>query len=135
MTGPSYMPDQKKEKKERKYSPYFLKSISFKRVMIQGVPKIFRLIFHTLAHLDQSVWLVSPLGPFFDLAIIYETSMPNYFIPTQKKPTKSFVVGRMKRKASSLWWGYSYTLRDREHHMRNLFYFEKKTLENLQMQS
>ena len=66
---------EKKKKERNKDSPYFqIKGIHPKEKVswFKGVPKIFRTRtlwkFHTLACVDQSVWLASPWGLVFDLA-------------------------------------------------------------------
>ena len=66
-----------KKKKKRKDSPLSKKKEKEREGAYKGVhtPSIKKI--HTLAHLDQGLWLVSPLNPVFDLIKIWEASMPS----------------------------------------------------------
>ena len=94
--------EKKKKKKEReKDSPYF---------QIKGI---------------HSVWLPSPWGPVFDLAK-YVMQVCLNFIPTQNSTQKA-ISGRIwKRRQNTKCLGeVSYTLSNRENHLRYLHLFCK----------
>ena len=59
---------------------------------------------HTLAHLNQGVWLVSSSGSVFDLTIYVMQVCPPSYLP--KAPLKSLSGRIWKRRATSkcLWW-------------------------------
>jgi hypothetical protein len=82
--------------------------------------------FHTLARLDQSVWLVFPWGPVFDLAK-YVTQVYPTFVPTQNSTQKPLVVGYEKRNAKYQMplVRFHTHLSNRVNHLRNLNLFHK----------
>jgi hypothetical protein len=93
---------RKKEKKEIKIAHTFKSEALIQKERdswFKGIPKIFRIgtlrKFHTLARLDQSVWLASPCGLVFDLAK-YVMQVCSTFIPTQNSTQKHLVGGYEK---------------------------------------
>ena len=58
---------------------------------------------HTLAHLNQSIWLVSPCGSVFDLAIYVIQVCPPLYLP--KTPLISLSGRIWKATLQCLWWG------------------------------
>ena len=77
---------QKKGRK-RKYSPY-QKHYKGKRIHIKEFHPPSTKNIHTPAHLDQGLWLVSPLHPVFDLAK-YEKQVCQYILHTYRSTKKS----------------------------------------------
>ena len=81
--------------------------------------------FHTLARLDQSVWLASPWGSVFNLAKYVMQVCPT-FIPTQNTTQKPLVVGYEKKaKFKCLWWGIIHLEWSRESFEELTFIFAK----------
>ena len=72
-----YIPYQKYYKGERNHIKEFRPPSTKKKIYI-----------HTLAHLDQGLWLVSPLDPVFDLAK-YEKQACHYILHTYRSTKKS----------------------------------------------
>ena len=94
---------QKKGRK-RKYSPY-QKYYKEERNHIKEFHPPSTKNIHTLAHLDQGLWLVSPLDPVFDLAKCEKRVAFTSSIPTD--PPKRAIRSRMKkqRHIKRPWWG------------------------------
>ena len=84
----------KKKERKRKYSPYKGERIHIKEFHPPSTKNI-----HTLALLDQGLWLVSPLDPVFDLAK-YEKQVCHYILHTYRSTKKEpLEVGWKKPKA------------------------------------
>ena len=94
---------QKKERK-RKYSPY-QKYYKGERNHIKEFHPPSTKNIHTLTHLDQGLWLVSPLDPAFDLAKCEKQVAFISSIPTN--PPKRAIRRRMEkeRRIKRPWWG------------------------------
>jgi hypothetical protein len=84
-------------------------------------------LFHTLAHLDQSVRLASPCGSVFDLAKYVMQVCPLSYQP--KTPLKALVVGYEKRAKiqKCLWWGIIHIERSSEWFEELTFLLQKIT--------
>ena len=69
---------------------------------------------HTLAHLDQGLWLVSPLDPVFDLAKCEKRVALTSSLPTD--PPKRAIRSRMEkqRHIKRPWWGMKQIWASRE---------------------
>ena len=82
---------------------------------------------HTLAHLDQGLWLVSPMDPVFDLAK-YEKQVCLRILHTYSS-TKTAIRDRLRKKGriKSLR-EELYTLSDPRDHPRNFINFFQKIL-------
>ena len=80
---------------------------------------------HTLAHLNQSLWLVSPLDPVFDLTK-YEKQVCLQILHTYSS-TKIAIRDRLRKKGTIKSLGKeSYTLSNpRDHPMNFINFFEK----------
>ena len=92
---------------------------------------------HTLAHLDQDLWLVSPLDPVFDLAK-YEKQVCFYTsIPTA--PPKRSLRSRMEKKGrlSKPWWGWKHHWAIWDYHFRRsssyVFIYKQKIIKTPSM--
>ena len=96
---------QKKRERERKYSPYQKKHYKGKRIHIKEFSSSSTKNIHKLAHLDQGLWLVSPLDPVFDLAKCEKRVAFTSSIPTD--PPKRAIRSRMEkqRHIKRPWWG------------------------------
>ena len=85
------------QKKERKYSPYQIyykgERVHIKKFHLSSTKNI-----HTLAHLDQGLWLVSPLDPVFDLAK-YEKQVRHHILHTYRSTKKKPLEVGWKKKA------------------------------------
>jgi len=89
---------------------------------------------HTLAHLDQALWLVSPLDPVFDLAK-YEKQVCLQILHIYSS-TKTAIRDRLRKKGRIKILGKeSYTLSDLRDHPRNFINFFWTTLQNLRIDS
>ena len=108
-----YSPLSKKKEKER--------DGAYKGVHTPSTKNI-----HTLAHLDQGLWLVSPLDPVFDLAK-YEKQVCLQILHTYSS-TKIAIRDRLRKKGTIKSHGKeSYTLSDPWDHPRNFINFFWKT--------
>ena len=79
---------QKKRERKRKYSPY-QKHYKGERIHIKDYHPSSTKNIHTLAHLDQGLWLVSSFGSGLWLSEIWEASLPlfpPYLQIHQKEP-------------------------------------------------
>ena len=87
---------------------------------------------HTLVHLDQGLWLVSPLDPVFDLAK-YEKQVCLQILHTYSS-TKIAIRDRLRKKGTIKSLGKElYTLSDPRDLPRNFINFFWKTLQNLRI--
>ena len=123
---------KKKREEERKDSPLSKKKEKERDGAYKGVhtPSIKNI--HTLAHLDQGLWLVSPLDPVFDLAK-YEKQVCLQILHTYSS-TKIAIRDRLRKKGTIKSLGKeSYTLSDPRDHPRNFINFFWKTLQNLRI--
>ena len=115
-----------KKRRKRKYSPYQKYNKGERNHIKEFHPPSTKNI-HTLAHLDQGLWLVSPLDPVFDLAK-YEKQVCHYILhtyrSTKKKPLE---VGWKKRRIKRPWWGMKHIERS-ERSPKALQHFFSKTL-------
>ena len=117
-----------KKRRKRKYSPY-QKYYKGERNHIKEFHPPFTKNIHTLAHLDQGLWVVSPLDPVFDLAK-YEKQVCHYILhtyrSTRKKPLE---VGwkKKERRIQRPWWGMKY-IEQSERSPKELTNFFSKTL-------
>ena len=85
---------------------------------------------HTLAHLDQGLWHVSPLDLVFDLTK-YEKQVCLQILYTYSS-TKIAIRDRLRNKGTIKSLGKElYTLSDPRDHLRNFIHFFWKTLQNL----
>ena len=84
----------KKKERKRKYSPY-QKYYKGERIHIKEFLPPSTKNIHTLAHLDQGLWLVSPLDPVFDLAKCEKRVAFTSSIPTD--PPKRAIRSRMEK--------------------------------------
>ena len=126
------MSKKKRKKKERKDSPLSRKKKKRERWYIQRVHTPSTKNIHTLAHLDQGLWLVSPLDPVFDLAK-YERQVCVQILHTYSS-TKIAIRDRLRKKGTIKSLGKeSYTLSDPRDHPRNFINFFWKTLQNLRI--
>ena len=87
---------QKKEKK--KYSPYQKYYKGERNHIKEFHPPSTKKNIHTLAHLDQGLWLVSPLDQVFDLAK-YEKQVCHYILHTYRSTKKKPLEVGWKRRA------------------------------------
>ena len=76
-----------KKRRKRKYSPY-QKYYKGERNHIKEFHPPSTKNIHTLAHLDQGLWLISPLDPVFDLAK-YDKQVCHYILHTYRSTKKS----------------------------------------------
>ena len=127
---------KEKRKQRNKDSLYFrIKALIQKdRFMIQRSTKIFRIrtlwkISHTCTSWSKCVTCISLRSGFW-LSKICDASMP-HFHNYLKLHSKPLVVGYEKKAKSNAFGEVSYTLSDRENHLRNLHLFCKtyKTLD------
>ena len=116
---------QKKERK-RKYSPY-QKNIKREKNHIKEFHLSFTKNIHTLAHLDQGLWLVSPLDPVFDLAK-YEKQVCHHILHTYRSTKKKPLEVGWKKKVAKALVRNETLLRNPRDHPRNLQKFFSKTL-------
>ena len=118
-------------KKERKDSP--LSKKKKRDGAHKGVHTSSTKNFHALAHLDQGLWLVSPLDPVFDLAK-YEKQVCLQILHTYSS-TKIVIRNRLRKKGRIKSLGEElYTLSDPRDHPRNFIdFFGKQTLQNLRI--
>ena len=86
------------KKRKRKYSPYQKKFIRERIHMKEFHPPSTKNI-HTLAHLDQGLWLVSPVDPVFDLAK-YEKQVCHYILHTYRSTKKKPLEVGWKKKGA-----------------------------------
>ena len=120
------------KKRRRKDSPLSKKKEKERDGAYKGVHTPSTKNIHTLAHLDQGLWLVSPLDPVFDLAKIWEAGMPS--ILHTYSSTKTAIRDRLRKKGRIKSLGKeSYTLSDLRDHPRNFINFFWKTLQNLRI--
>jgi len=121
-----------KKKKKRKDSPLSKKKEKERDGAYKGVHTPSTKNIHTLAHLDQGLWLVSPLDPVFDLAK-HEKRVCLQILHTYSS-TKTAIRDRLTKKGTikSLGKGL-YTLSDSRDHPRNFINFFWKTLQNLRI--
>ena len=113
---------QKKRERKRKYTPYprkrkytpYQKHYKGKRIHIKEFHPPSTKNIHTLAHLDQGLWLVSPLDPVFDLAKCEKQVAFTSSIPTD--PPKRAIRSRMEkqRHIKRPWWGMKQIWASRE---------------------
>ena len=89
---------RKRKKRKRKYSPYQKKFIRERIHMKEFHPPSTKN-FHTLAHLDQGLWLVSPVDPVFDLAK-YEKQVCHYILHTYRSTKKKPLEVGWKKKGA-----------------------------------
>ena len=83
---------------------------------------------HTLAHLDQGLWLVSTLDPVFDL-VKYEKQVCLQILHTYSS-TKIAIRDRLRKNGRIKSLGEElYTLSDLRDHLRNFINFFWKTLQ------
>ena len=121
-----------KRKKERRDSPLSKKKEKERDGAYKGVHTPSTKNIHTLAHLDQGLWLVSPLDPVFDLAK-YEKQVCLQILHTYSS-TKIAIRDRLRKKGTIKSLGKElYTLSDPRYHPRNFINFFWKTLQNLQI--
>ena len=89
---------KKKRERKRKYSPY-QKYYKGERNHIKEFHPPSTKNIHTLAHLDQGLWLVSPLDPVFDLAK-YEKQVCHYILHTYRSTKKKPLEVGWKKKGA-----------------------------------
>ena len=77
-----------KKRRKRKYSSYQRYYKGERNHIKKFHPPSTKKNIHTLAHLDQGLWLVSPLDPVFDLAK-YEKQVCHYILHTYRSAKKS----------------------------------------------
>jgi len=119
-------------KKRRKDSPLSKKKEKVRDGAYKGVHTPSTKNIHTLAHLDQGLWLVSPLDPVFDLAK-YEKQVCLQILHTYSS-TKIAIRDRLRKKGTVQSLGEElYTLSDPRDHPRNFINFFWKTLQNLRI--
>ena len=121
------------QKKRRKDSPLSKKKEKERNGAYKGVHTSSTKNIHTLAHLDQGLWLVSPLDPVFDLAK-YKKQVCLQILHTYSS-TKTAIGDRLRKKGKIKSLGEElYTLSDLRDHLRNFINFLwKKTLQNLRI--
>ena len=85
-THPQGVSKKRRDKRKIKYSPY-QKHYKVKIIHIKNSNPSSTKNIHTLAHLDQGLWLVSLLDPVFDLAK-YEKQVCHYILHTYKSTKK-----------------------------------------------
>ena len=116
-----------KKRRKRKYSPY-QKYYKEERNHIKEFHPPSTKNIHTLAHLNQGLWLVSPLDPVFDLAK-YEKQVFHYILhtyrSTKKKPLE---VGCKKKVHKKALVRNETHLSDPRDHPRNLQNFFSKII-------
>ena len=78
----------KKKGRKRKYSPYQKYYKGERNHIKECPPPSTKKKIHTIAHLDQGLWLVCPLDPVFDLAK-YEKQVCHYILDTYRSTKKS----------------------------------------------
>ena len=88
----------KKKERKRKYSPY-QKNVIRERIHMKEFHPPSTKNIHTLAYLDQGLWLVSPLDPVFDLAK-YEKQVCHYIIHTYRSTKKKPLEVGWKKKGA-----------------------------------
>ena len=116
-----------KKRGKRKYSPY-QKYYKGERNHIKEFHPPSTKNIHTLAHLDQGLWLVSPLDPVFDLAK-YEKQVCHHILHTYSSTKKKPLGVGWKIKAHKKALVRNETLlRNPWDHPRNLQKFFSKTL-------
>ena len=127
-------PQGMSKKREKKYSPY-------QKIYMYKGEGIHIKEFHppstkniqTLSHLDQGLWLVSPLDPVFDSAK-YEKQVCHHILHTYRFTKKKPLEVGWKRKAHKKALVRNKThLSDPRDHPRNLQNFFSKTLQNLRI--
>ena len=103
----------KKREREKKYSPY-QKHYKGKRIHIKEFHPPSTKNIHTFAHLDQGLWLVSPLDPVFYLGKCEQRVAFTSSIPTD--PPKRAIRSRMEkqRHIKRPWWGMKHIWAIRE---------------------
>ena len=122
---------KKKGKRKEKIAPY-PKRKKKRDGAYKGVHTPSTKNIHTLAHLDQGLWLVSPLDPVFDLAK-YEKQVCLQILHTYSS-TKIAIRDRLRKKGTIKSLGKElYTLSDPRDHPRNFINFFWKTLQNLRI--
>ena len=110
-----------KKREKRKDSPY-PKRKKKRDGTYKGVHTPSTKNFHTLAHLDQGLWLISPLDPVFDLAK-YEKQVCLQILRTYSS-TKTTIRDRLGKKGTIKSLGEElYTLSDLRDHPRNFINF------------
>ena len=85
------------KERKRKYSPY-QKYYKGKRIHMKEFHPSSTKNIHTLAHLDQGLWLVSPLDPVFDLAK-YEKQVCLQILHAYSS-TKTAIRDRLRKKGT-----------------------------------
>ena len=116
----------KKKIGKREKKPFILKEKKKRDGSYKGVHTPSTKNIHTLAYLDQGLWLVSPLDPVFDLAK-YEKQICLQILHTYSS-TKIAIRDRLRKKGTikSLGEGL-YTLSNPRDHPRNFIIFFWKT--------
>ena len=94
-----------KKKREDKDRPYLKKEKQERDGSYKGVHPSSTKNIHTLAHLDQCLWLVSPLHPIFWLSKIWEASLPLYPPYLQLHRKEALGVGWKERHKNRPFWG------------------------------
>ena len=121
-----------KKEEEEKNSPLSKKKEKERDGAYKGVHTPSTKNIHTLAHLDQGLWLVSPMDPVFDLAK-YEKQVCLQILHTYSS-TKTAIRGRLRKKGIIQSLGEElYTLSDPRDHPRNFIHFFWKNLQNLRI--
>ena len=119
-------------KRERKMAP-IQKERKGEMVHTKGVHTPSTKKIHTLAYLDQGLWLVSPLDPVFDSAK-YEKQVCLHILHTYSSTKMKPLGVGWKRKAHKKTLVRNETLlSDPRDHPRNLQKFFSKTLQNLRI--
>ena len=111
-----------KKKERRKDSPFSKKKEKERNGAYKGVHIPSTKNIHTLAHLDQGLWLVSPLDLVFDLAK-YEKQVCLQILHTYSS-IKTAIRDRLRKKGTIKSLGEElYTLSDPRDHSRNFINF------------
>ena len=112
-THPQGVSKKRDRERKRKYSPY-QKHYKGKRIHIKEFHPPSTKNIHTLAHLDQGLWLVSPLDLVFHLAKCEKRVAFTSSIPTD--PPKRAIRSRMEkqRRIKRPWWGMKHIWAIRE---------------------